>query len=92
MKQALEKDNLEKFIGLLNQETTERAKLHPMIVPHSTKRIINQAMKNGAIAAKVLGSGGGGSLLLYGNKTKLKNKFKDNAIDFRFDWNGMRWL
>lgn len=92
MKQALEKDDLEKFAELLNEETKERAKLHPMIVPKTTKNIIDQGMKNGATGAKVLGSGGGGSILFYGNKNKLKKFFKGKAIGFRFDGGGIKWL
>ena len=92
MKRTLEKNNLEEFAELLNKETKERTKLHPMIVPQSTKKIIKQGMEKGAIAAKVLGSGGGGSILFYGNKAKLKRKFGRKVIDFKFDFQGLRWL
>ncbi len=92
MKDALLKEDLEKFAELMNQETGERKKLHKSIVPESTQKIISQAMENGAIAAKVCGSGGGGSILFFGDKQKLKQKFKDKVIDFKFDFQGLRIL
>jgi galactokinase/mevalonate kinase-like predicted kinase len=49
-------------------------------------------MKNGAIAAKVCGSGGGGSILFFGDKEKLKKKFGGKIIDFKFDFQGLRIL
>ncbi|HOF44256.1 MAG TPA: hypothetical protein PKW70_02580 [Candidatus Pacearchaeota archaeon] len=90
MKNALLKEDLERFAELMNEETRERKKLHESIVPESTQKIISLAMKNGAIAAKVCGSGGGGSILFFGDKKKLKQKFKDKVIDFKFDFEGLR--
>ena len=49
-------------------------------------------MKNGAEAAKVCGSGGGGSVLFFGDKNKLRRKFKGRIIDFKFDFKGLRFL
>ena len=49
-------------------------------------------IKNGAVGAKVCGSGGGGSILFLGNKKKLVKKFKGKVIDFKFDFKGLRWL
>ena len=91
MKSALEKQDLAKFAELLNEETEQRSKLHEMIVPESTKRIIQQGNKNGATAAKVLGSGGGGSILFFGDKARLKRYFGDKAITFKFDFSGLIW-
>ncbi len=92
MKSALENQDLAKFAELLNEETEQRAKLHPMIVPESTKRIIQQGKRNGALAAKVLGSGGGGSILFFGDKVQIKKFFKNKAIEFEFDWEGLKRL
>ncbi|MBU3912643.1 MAG: hypothetical protein KKB21_02690 [Nanoarchaeota archaeon] len=92
MKSALEKEDLAKFAELLNEETNQREKLHPMIVPKSTKTIIQQGLKNGAVAAKVLGSGGGGSILFFGDKARLKRYFGEKAITFKFDFSGLTWL
>ena len=90
MKNALLKEDLERFAELMNEETRERKKLHKSIIPESTQKIISLAMENGAIAAKVCGSGGGGSILFFGDKKKLKQKFKDKVIDFKFDFEGLR--
>jgi len=49
-------------------------------------------MENGAIAAKICGSGNGGSVLFFGDKAKLKKKFGRRVIDFKFDFEGLRWV
>ena len=90
MKNALLKEDLKKFVELMNEETLERKKLHKSIVPESTQKIISLGMENGAIGAKVCGSGGGGCILFFGNKQKLKQKFKDKIIDFKFDFEGLK--
>jgi D-glycero-alpha-D-manno-heptose-7-phosphate kinase len=90
MKNALLNKNMNKFAELMNEETKERKKLHKSIIPENIQKIINLGMQNGAVAAKVCGSGGGGSILFLGNKKKLKEKFKEKIIDFKFDFNGLR--
>jgi D-glycero-alpha-D-manno-heptose-7-phosphate kinase len=92
MKHALLNKDLNKFAELMNEETKERKKLHKSIVPENIQKIINLGMKNGAIAAKVCGSGGGGSILFFGDKEKLKKKFGGKIIDFKFDFQGLRIL
>tara|TARA_Y100000310_G_scaffold296993_1_gene329676 strand:+ start:668 stop:1498 length:831 start_codon:yes stop_codon:yes gene_type:complete len=92
MKTALLKNNLDKFAELMNQETENRRKLHKSIIPSSTQKIINLGKKHGAISAKILGAGGGGSILFFGNKAKLKRKFGKKVIDFKFDFSGLRFF
>jgi D-glycero-alpha-D-manno-heptose-7-phosphate kinase len=92
MKKALLNSDINKFAELMNEETEERKKLHKSIVPKSTQNIIAIAKKNGAIAAKVCGSGGGGSILFLGNKQRLKKEFGDKIIEFKFDFGGLRIL
>jgi D-glycero-alpha-D-manno-heptose-7-phosphate kinase len=92
MKNALEKNKFEEFAELMNQETTERSKLHSSIVPPRLQNIIQIGMKNGAIGAKVCGSGGGGSILFFGDKNKLKRIFGNKVIDFKFDFDGLKYL
>lgn len=92
MKNALLRENLGKFAELMNEETHERKKLAKGIVTRDTERIIRQGMQNGAISAKILGSGSGGSVLFFGDKEKLRKKFRGRVIDFRFDFKGLRWL
>lgn len=91
MKNALLKKDLDKFAQLMNEETKERIKLHKSIVPLNIRKIIDSGMKSGAIGAKVCGSGGGGSILFFGDKRKLKKKFGKKVIDFKFDFEGLKW-
>jgi D-glycero-alpha-D-manno-heptose-7-phosphate kinase len=90
MKHALLKNDLDKFAELMNEETKERKALHKSIIPKNIHKIIARGMKNGAIAAKVCGSGGGGSILFFGDKSKLKKEFGKSIIDFKFDFLGLR--
>ena len=92
MKNALVKKDLQKFAELMNKETKERNLLHRIIVPTQIENIIKQGKENGAIAAKVCGSRGGGSILFFGDKNKLKKKFGKRVIDFKFDFEGLRWM
>ncbi len=90
MKNALLKENLNKFAELMNQETEERRKLSKTIVSTQLQKIIDDGMKNGALGAKVCGSGGGGSILFLGNEKKLVKKFGSKVIPFKFDFEGVR--
>ncbi len=92
MKNALEKEDLYSFAELLNEETEEREKLNPDIVPSKIKEMITLAKKNGAIAAKICGSGGGGCILFFGDKQKIRKIFKEKCIDFKFDFEGLHWI
>ncbi len=90
MKKALAKGDLYKFSELLNEETRERMLLHKSIAPPSIRKIIKEGINSGASAAKICGSGGGGSILFFGNKKKLKRKFGKKVIDFKFDFEGLK--
>ncbi len=92
MKNALLKEDLKKFSELMNEETKERKKLHSSIVPENVQRIISFGMRNGASAAKVCGSGGGGSILFFGDKKQLRKAFGKKVIEFKFEFNGLRIL
>jgi D-glycero-alpha-D-manno-heptose-7-phosphate kinase len=90
MKNALLKEDLNKFAELMNSETEERKKLAKGILTKQAEIIIETGKKNGAIAAKICGSGNGGSILFFGDKNKLKSKFGNKVIDFKFDFDGLR--
>ena len=93
MKNALLKGDLYMFANLMNKETKERKKLSKITVSPKLQSIIDLGMKNGGIAAKVCGSGGGGSVLFFAeNRKKLVDKFKGQVIDFKFDFEGLNWL
>ncbi len=92
MKNALLKKDLDRFAELMNSETVEREKLDSSIVPFNVRKIIKKGMENGAIGAKVCGAGGGGSILFFGDKRKLKKKFGRKVIDFKFDFEGLKLI
>jgi len=93
MKEALIKGDLYLFSHLMNLETKERQKLSKITLSPQLKSIIDIGMKNGGIAAKICGSGGGGSILFFcEDKNKLLKKFKGKVIDFKFDFEGLKWL
>jgi len=93
MRNALKKEDLYKFAKLMNEETTERKKLHRGIIGSRLKSFIDKGMKNGAIASKICGSGGGGSILFFTDKkSKLTKAFGKNVINFKFDFEGLKWL
>lgn len=90
MHKALLKRDLNKFAELLNEETKERAKLHRNMIPPFVRKVIKAGMKNGAVAAKICGSGNGGSVLFFGDKPDIKRKFGGKIIDFKFDFEGLK--
>lgn len=92
MKRSLMKKNLEEFADLMNNETKERKLLHKSIIPPKIEKMMQTGMKNGAIGAKICGSGGGGSILFLGDKKKLIKKFKGKVINFKFDFKGLKWI
>ncbi len=92
MRKALLKNDLNLFADLMNSETRERSKLSKITLSPQLKSIIDLGMKNGARSAKICGSGGGGSILFYGNKKKLIGKFKDKVINFKFEFDGLKWV
>lgn len=92
MKNSLLKKDLDKFSELMNEETENRIKLHKSVLPLGVSRFIKIGLENGAISSKICGSGNGGSILFFGDKKKLKKKFGKSVIDFRFDFEGLKWI
>ncbi len=92
MKRALEKSDLDKFASLLNEETAAREKLSKNQAPPNIRKLIAKGKANGALAAKICGSGGGGCILFFGDKKRIKQTFGSMCIDFKFDFQGLHWL
>lgn len=92
MKEALIKKDLNKFSKLMNEETENRKKLHRGVLPPKVEEIIKKGFKNGASGAKICGSGSGGSILFFGNKKTLKKEFGEKVIDFKFDFEGLKFF
>ena len=91
MKGALEKGDLDLFAELMNEETVCRRRLATGIVGSRLQKVIDVGMKNGAVGAKVCGSGGGGSVLFFGDGKRLRKVFGSKVISFGVDFLGMRW-
>jgi len=84
---------LDDFAYLMNLETSEREKLSKGTVSPGLKKIIREGLKGGGIGAKVCGSGGGGSVLFFAKDVKkLRRRFGRKVIDFKFDFDGLKWL
>jgi len=92
MKNSLLKGDLTNFSDLMNSETKQRKMLHKNMLPLKVKTILDQGFKNGAISAKLCGSGNGGSVLFYGNQKKLYGFFKEKVMPFKFDFEGLRFV
>jgi D-glycero-alpha-D-manno-heptose-7-phosphate kinase len=93
MKKALLKGDLYDFAHLMNMETEERAKLSKVTLSPQLRSIIDSGMKNGAIGAKICGSGGGGSILMFAeDRKKLIRHFGRKVIPFKFDFEGLKWM
>ncbi len=93
MKNALIKSDLEKFSELMNLETEQRKLLHKSIFPREVESFVKKGLRNGAESAKICGAGGGGCVLFFcKDREKFKRKFKNQVIEFKFDFQGLRWL
>jgi len=90
MKKALLKKDLTKFSSLMNEETQNRKQLSSAVLPPGANKMIKLGLNNGASAAKICGSGSGGSILFFGDKKKLKKTFGRKVIDFKFDFDGLK--
>ena len=93
MKDALLKGDIYEFAYLMNKETHERAKLSKVTLSPQLKAIIDSGMKHGGISAKICGSGGGGSILMFAEEPeKLKKHFGRKVIPFKFEFEGIKWM
>lgn len=98
MKKQLIKGNTEEFALLLNEERLNRQQLDKDIAKGLTS-FIDKGLNNGAIAAKILGAGCGGTLLFYAadnQLSKLANalrKINGKVYKFEFDFEGVKaWI
>ncbi|MEM4330812.1 MAG: hypothetical protein QW273_02280 [Candidatus Pacearchaeota archaeon] len=95
MYKSLKKGDLYLFAELLKQENENRKMLNDKILTPLCRRYIETGLKNGALGAKLLGAGAGGTILFYADDNKkeiLTNSLeKEGArcLDFRFDFKGL---
>ncbi len=82
-----------KSVGeLLYESWKEKRSISNLISTSKIDNIIKEIINNGAYGAKLLGSGGCGFILTICNsnsKERIKEKFKDNVMDFKFDHQGV---
>ena len=93
MRDALQRNDLDSFADLMNEEWTNRKKLHKNVTTPFLEKIIKKGLSNGARGAKVCGAAGGGSILFYcQDKKMLIQKLKNQVaiIPFKFDFKGIK--
>ena len=95
MKSALLGNDLDQFAELMNKNWNAQKVLHPSITNDSMDKAFIIARKNGALAGKALGAGGGGCLYFYclpGTKNDVEKVLEDTgyrALPFDFDFRGL---
>ena len=86
--------NFDKIGELFHLNWIYKKKINSMASNKSINNMYNEAVKLGSRGGKILGAGGGGFLMLYGNQkiqNKLKKKFiKKNCFKIKIDTVGTR--
>ena len=96
MKDALLKGNLREFASMLDFAWTSKVKANPEITDSSIDEMYAEARKAGAQGGKLLGSGGGGYLLLFcegGKRRAVREKLEalgGQFADFSFADEGLQ--
>jgi D-glycero-alpha-D-manno-heptose-7-phosphate kinase len=92
----LRRGNLRKFAELIFEGWKKKKKFNPLTTNTYIDSLIEEAISNGAIGARLMGAGGGGHLLIY-CKSDYEHKIKEalaqrgaKSIDFSFDFKGLR--
>lgn len=91
---ALITGDLELFCQLMNEHWQYKRKRNKAMSNQGIDRIYELAIKNGALAGKLVGAGGGGFMLFYANdKERLRKamqQLKLVELTFSFDINGAK--
>lgn len=93
---STEEFNIIDFAKDLENSWVNKKKFHNKISSRKIESLYNFAKKNGALAGKILGAGGGGFFLFITPKRKQKNLIKELAkkniynLDFKFENNGSK--
>lgn len=83
---TLENGELDKFAKILHQAWLAKKRTNPKVTTERVDKLYKLALKNGAQGGKLLGSGGGGTLLIY-----AKPEFQEKTIkDFKKE--GARYI
>jgi len=96
LRSALLENDWESVGELLKASYPHRKRLSPMITTPHMDELIDTALANGAIAAKVCGAGGGGCIAFFcedGKKQKVETALSDapgaQVLDFRITETGL---
>ena len=84
-------EDIKSMGNLMYESWLEKSKLSSHISTDSVDSIISTCLKAGAYGAKLLGAGGCGFILVICDpktKRKITNIFKNNILDFDFDYTG----
>jgi D-glycero-alpha-D-manno-heptose-7-phosphate kinase len=92
--QALEDGNLKEFARLMDVHWQRKKERSGNMSNSQINEWYDQAMANGALGGKLIGAGGGGFLMFYGeDKARLRHAMRDKGlteIRFRFDFEGTK--
>jgi len=92
----LRRGNLGKFGKLIKESWEKKKSFNPEISSMYIDAIIEEALKNGAVGARLMGAGGGGHLLIYckpDEEHKVREVLNERgakAVDFSFDFEGLK--
>ncbi len=84
-------EDIKSMGNLMYESWLEKSKLSSHISTESVDSIISTCLKAGAYGAKLLGAGGCGFILVICDpktKRKITSIFKNNILDFNFDYSG----
>ncbi len=92
----LRRGNFKKFGELIDIGWDKKKKFNPLVTNTYVDALIEEALLNGAIGARLMGAGGGGHLLLYCNPDQ-EHRVREilaergaKSIDFSFDFEGLK--
>ena len=91
----LRRGNLKRFGSLIKESWEKKKKFNQDVSSTYIDALIEEALSNGAIGARLMGAGNGGHLLIYCNPD-TEHKIKEllaqkgaKSIDFSFDFDGL---
>lgn len=90
LREALLEGDWNRVGEILHHAHPQRRKLSPNITTPHMDALIERAMQNGAIAAKVCGAGGGGCIAFFceeGARESVEKVFEEDEIAEVLDWN-----
>jgi len=96
MEYCLRKGNLKDFGYLIRESWERKVAYNPNVTNQHIDDLVETALKNGAIGARLMGAGGGGHLLIYCDSNKEQivaekiEKMGAKILPFSFDFTGLQ--